>query len=48
MQRLIERVSGLEVRKKTIAACVRVPGVSGTRVQEGRASGRPRPSPGLE
>src|SRR5262245_32812937 len=33
MQQLIERVGALDVHKKTIAACVRVPGPSGQRVQ---------------
>jgi transposase len=33
MERLIERGSGLDVHKKTVAACVRVPGPNGTRTQ---------------
>jgi hypothetical protein len=32
MERLIERCAGLDVHKKTVAACVRVPGPGGTRV----------------
>src|SRR2546428_13845042 len=31
MERLIERVCGLDVHKQTVAACVRVPGSKGTR-----------------
>jgi transposase len=34
MERLIERCAGLDVHKKTVAACVRVPGPGGKRVQE--------------
>jgi transposase len=33
MERLIERVCGLDVHKQTVAACVRVPGSKGTREQ---------------
>ena len=33
MERLIERVCGLDVHKQTVAACVRVPGAKGTREQ---------------
>jgi transposase len=33
MERLIERCAGLDVHKKTVAACVRVPGPGGKRVQ---------------
>jgi transposase len=33
MERLIERVCGLDVHKETVAACVRVPGSKGTREQ---------------
>ena len=39
MQQLIERVAGLDVHKKTIAACVRVPGTSGARHQQVRTFG---------
>ncbi len=34
MDRLIERCAGLDVHKDTVAACVRVPGPSGERLQE--------------
>jgi hypothetical protein len=33
MEQVFERVCGLDVHKATIAACVRVPGAHGTRVQ---------------
>ena len=33
MERVIERCGGLDVHKKTVAACVRVPGPNGTRTQ---------------
>jgi transposase len=33
MERLIERCAGLDVHKKTVAACVRVPGPGSRRVQ---------------
>jgi transposase len=39
MERLIERVSGLDVHKQTVAACVRVPGSKGTREQHVRTFG---------
>jgi len=39
MQQVIERVSGLDVHKKTIAACIRVPGPSGARVQQVQSFG---------
>jgi transposase len=39
MQQLLERVSGLDVHKKSIAACVRVPGASGARVQHVQSFG---------
>jgi transposase len=39
MERLIERVGGLDVHKQTVAACVRVPGPKGTREQHVRTFG---------
>jgi transposase len=33
MQRLVERAAGLDVHKKTVTACVRVPGATGERAQ---------------
>jgi transposase len=33
MEQVFERVCGLDVHKATIAACVRVPGVKGQRLQ---------------
>jgi transposase len=39
MERLIERVGGLDVHKQTVAACVRVPGSKGTREQYVRTFG---------
>jgi transposase len=39
MERLIERVCGLDVHKETVAACVRVPGSKGTREQHVRTFG---------
>jgi transposase len=39
MERVIERGCGLDVHKKSIAACVRVPGDTGQRVQEVRTFG---------
>jgi len=39
MERVIERGCGLDVHKKSIAACVRVPGAKGQRVQEVRTFG---------
>jgi len=33
MERLLERCAGLDVHKKTVAACVRVPGPGGKRGQ---------------
>jgi transposase len=36
MDQLIERCAGLDVHKKTVAACVRVPGPQGERRQETR------------
>ena len=33
MERVIERCCGLDVHKKTVAACVRVPGPNGTRTK---------------
>jgi hypothetical protein len=33
MERVIERGCGLDVHKKTVAACVRVPGPDGARAQ---------------
>ena len=40
MERLIERVGGLEVHKRTVTACVRVPGSKGTLEQYVRPLGR--------
>jgi transposase len=39
MERVIERCCGLDVHKKTVAACVRVPGANGARVQHVRTFG---------
>jgi transposase len=39
MERLIERVCGLDVHKQTVAACVRVPGSKGAREQYVRTFG---------
>jgi transposase len=39
MERLIERCGGLDVHKDTVAACVRVPGPKGERVQHVRIFG---------
>lgn len=39
MERLIDRVCGLDVHKQTVAACVSVPGVQGTREQQVRTFG---------
>jgi transposase len=39
MERLIERVCGLDVHKQTVAVCVRVPGSKGTRAQHVRTFG---------
>ena len=39
MERLIERVGGLDVHKQTVAACVRVPSPKGTREQHVRTFG---------
>jgi transposase len=39
MERLVDRVCGLDVHKQTVAACVRVPGQQGTREQQVRTFG---------
>jgi len=39
MDRLLERCAGLDVHKKTVTACVRVPGARGVRPQEVRTFG---------
>ena len=39
MERLIERVCGLDVHKQTVAACVRVPASKGAREQHVRTFG---------
>ena len=39
MERLLERCAGLDVHKKTVAVCVRVPGTHGDRVQHVRTFG---------
>lgn len=39
MDRLLERCSGLDVHKRTVTACVRIPGVRGIRHQEVRTFG---------
>jgi transposase len=39
VDRLIERVCGLDVHKQTVAACVRLPGAKGTREQHVRTFG---------
>jgi transposase len=36
MERRIERCAGLDVHKKTVAACVRTPGQDGQRQQQTR------------
>ena len=43
MDRISERVCGLNVHKKTVAACVRVPGVRGARAQHVRTFGTTTP-----
>ncbi len=43
MERVVERGCGLDVHKKTIAACVRVPGDTGQRVQHIRTFGTTAP-----
>ncbi len=39
MDALIERCAGLDVHKKTVTVCVRLPGPAGGRVQHGRTFG---------
>ena len=39
MDRVLDRCAGLDVRKKTVTACVRVPGSSGNRAQHIRTFG---------
>jgi transposase len=39
MERVIERCCGLDVHKKTVAACVRIPGTNGQRAQHVRIFG---------
>jgi transposase len=39
MERLFERVGGLDVHKQTVAACVRVPGIKSSREQQVRVFG---------
>ena len=39
MERMMERVCGLDVHKQTVAACVRVPGSKGARAQHVRIFG---------
>ena len=39
MERLFERVAGLDVHKQTVAACVRVPGIKSSREQQVRVFG---------
>jgi transposase len=39
MERIVERCCGLDVHKKTVAACVRVPGIAGKRDQHTRTFG---------
>ena len=39
MERLIERNCGLDVHKKTVTACVRLPGANGAREQHVRTFG---------
>ena len=39
MERLVDRVCGLDVHKQTVAACVRVPGSTGAREQHVRTFG---------
>ena len=39
MDRVLERCAGLDVHKKTVTACVRVPGISGGRAQHIRTFG---------
>src|SRR3989442_5728398 len=39
MDQMLERVAGLDVHKKTVTVCVRVPGARGARRQEVRTFG---------
>jgi transposase len=39
MDRIVERVAGLDVHKKTVSVCVRLPGPRGGRTQEVRTFG---------
>jgi transposase len=39
MDRVLERCAGLDVHKKTVTACVRVPGISGDQAQHIRTFG---------
>jgi transposase len=39
MDRILERVAGLDIHKKTVTACLRLPGVRGARRQEVRTFG---------
>jgi len=39
MERIVERGCGLDVHKKSVAACLRVPGANGQRLQEVRTFG---------
>jgi hypothetical protein len=43
MERVVERGCGLDVHKKTVAACVRVPGARGGRAQHVRTFGTTTP-----
>ena len=36
MERIVERGCGLDVHKKSVAACLRAPGANGQRLQEAR------------
>jgi transposase len=39
MERIVERGCGLDVHKKSVAACLRAPGANGQRLQEVRTFG---------
>lgn len=39
MERMLERVAGLDVHKKTVTVCVRVPGPQRSRAQHVRSFG---------
>src|SRR5215475_7755443 len=43
MEQVLDRCAGLDVHKKTVAVCVRVPGVQGPRHEEVRTFGTTAP-----